>query len=74
MIDQNNTTGLLKKDQLIRERRHGNAFGGYQEGKIEFMPTYKYVPKTNDYDRRKDKKARFPAWYVHVFSGRVGGG
>jgi hypothetical protein len=34
----------------------------YQEGVVSFPPTYKYQQGTNQYERRVDKKVRFPAW------------
>jgi hypothetical protein len=34
--------GILEYDQLNRERITGRAFQGYSEGKISFMPTFKY--------------------------------
>lgn len=33
---------LLKKDQLLRERRQGKSFHGLNEAPIRFGPTYKY--------------------------------
>ena len=31
-----------------------------------FPPTYKYIPNTNNYDRRPEKKNRCPAWCDRV--------
>ncbi|CAG9467034.1 unnamed protein product [Pedinophyceae sp. YPF-701] len=51
---------LLGNDQLRREQRHRRAFVHFQEGGIEFPPTYKYDPGTDKYDT--SKKARVPSW------------
>ena len=31
-------------------------------GRIDFGPTYKYQPGTDNYERREGKKKRIPAW------------
>lgn len=49
-------------DQLNIERREGRAFQGFEEGHINFIPTYKYQPGTDVYDQRPEKKLRAPAW------------
>lgn len=61
-IDVEDWVGLLQADQLIIEKAAGKAFKNFQEGKIDFAPTYKYQPGTNKYERREDKKKRLPAW------------
>ena len=54
---------LLKvDDQLNIERREGRAFQGFSEGSLTFLPTYKFIAGTGEYDRRPDKKMRVPAW------------
>jgi len=53
---------LLLKDQLNLERAKQRAFGGFEEHRIDFAPTYKFQPGTSLYERRPDKKKRFPAW------------
>ncbi len=60
---------LLTQDQLIQEKqRKGltSAFGGFKEGKITFLPTFKYQVGTDSYDERPDKKIRAPAWCDRV--------
>jgi phosphatidylinositol-bisphosphatase len=49
---------LLYKDQLIDQRLAGNVFEDYDEGSIDFEPTYKYQPGTSLYDNRSEKKLR----------------
>ena len=53
---------LLMHDQLNVERSKKRAFGGFMEEEIAFRPTYKFQPGTSKYERRPDKKKRFPAW------------
>ena len=53
---------LRKLDQLNVERSHGRAFEGFEEGVINFTPTYKYQPGTDAYEKRPEKKLRAPAW------------
>ncbi|KAJ1426763.1 Endonuclease/exonuclease/phosphatase [Ochromonadaceae sp. CCMP2298] len=57
---------LRDKDQLNIERARGNVFQGFEEGRLDFPPTYKYQPGTDMYDRRPDKKVRAPAWCDRV--------
>lgn len=54
--------GLITHDQLNLERVRGNVFEGFEEGTINFPPTYKYQPGTDIYESRPDKKIRAPAW------------
>jgi len=49
-------------DQLNVERAAGRAFDGFEEGRLNFPPTYKYQPGTDVYEQRPDKKLRAPAW------------
>ena len=64
--DKKDIEFLLRHDQLNKERSLGRAFRNFEEGKITFMPTYKYQPKTNKYERRPEKKKRAPAWCDRV--------
>jgi len=49
-------------DQLNTERREGRAFQGFEEGVLNFVPTYKYQPGTDVFEQRPEKKLRAPAW------------
>lgn len=51
---------LLKHDQLIKQMQFGLVLEGFIEPKINFIPTYKYDPNTNDWD--SSEKQRPPAW------------
>eukprot|EP01032_Pedospumella_encystans_P014590 gene14590-16746_t len=66
MIEDNELHLLRDKDQLNIERAKGNVFQGFDEGVLEFAPTYKYQPGTDMYDRRPEKKIRAPAWCDRV--------
>ena len=57
---------LLRNDQLNIERASGRAFVGFEESSIDFLPTYKFQPGTDLYERRPDKKLRAPAWCDRV--------
>jgi hypothetical protein len=53
---------LTTHDQLIREIKFNRAcrFRGFTEGPLTFIPTYKYDPRTNEFDT--SEKRRSPAW------------
>lgn len=57
---------LREKDQLNLERKKGNVFQSFNEGELNFPPTYKYQPGTDDYEARPEKKKRAPAWCDRV--------
>lgn len=50
---------LLKYDQLTKLRSLKTAFNGFKEAPINFRPTYKFDPKTDNYDIKSQRK---PAW------------
>eukprot|EP01084_Bolivina_argentea_P203323 347292_1 len=60
LILKNKWMKLLEGDQLLIERNNSNVFDGFEEGLINFQPSYKFLPTTNDYDQVKKKK--IPAW------------
>nr|XP_027195642.1 inositol polyphosphate 5-phosphatase OCRL-1-like [Dermatophagoides pteronyssinus] len=51
---------LLAIDQLRNQMKERNCFQGFQEGKINHMPSYKYNTGTNEWD--SSEKRRPPAW------------
>ncbi|KAJ4805170.1 Type I inositol polyphosphate 5-phosphatase 1 [Rhynchospora pubera] len=56
---------LLDFDQLRKELKSGNTFDGWNEGPINFPPTYKYESNSDGYVGavlREDEKMRTPAW------------
>ena len=55
---------LLLHDQLLATMAEGNAFAGLTEGKITFLPTFKFDKDTDDYDT--SHKQRIPAWTDRV--------
>ena len=62
----NDLDELWINDQLNIERAANRVFSDFEEGKINFRPTYKYQPGTDLYDQRPDKKVRAPAWCDRV--------
>jgi hypothetical protein len=51
---------LLRRDQLLRTISAGRAFVNFNEGKISFLPTFKFDKGSTDYDT--SYKQRIPAW------------
>jgi phosphatidylinositol-bisphosphatase len=64
---------LAPYDQLNQERESGSVFQGFHEGLLTFEPTYKYIPGTDLFDDRKDKKLRCPSWCDRILW-RIGRG
>ena len=57
-VDAGDIEYLRQMDQLNIERGSGNVFEGFNEGILDFHPTYKYQAGTDLYERRPDKKLR----------------
>lgn len=51
---------LLRRDQLLQTISSGRAFSQFNEGKITFLPTFKFDKGTQNYDT--SHKQRVPAW------------
>lgn len=62
MSEKNALETLRPLDQLNIERKEGRVFEGFEEGILNFPPTYKYQPGTDIYEQRPEKKLRAPAW------------
>ncbi|XP_026656903.2 type I inositol polyphosphate 5-phosphatase 8-like [Phoenix dactylifera] len=65
LLHKNDWQALLEKDQLHIEQRAGRVFRGWQEGRICFPPTYKYLHNSDRYAVKPAKfgdKRRTPAW------------
>lgn len=52
VFDVEDFSGIIKNDQLFQEMQRRRVFSNYNEGPIQFRPTYKYDPGTNDWDSR----------------------
>ena len=59
LIDNNDFEALLEKDQLYSSMNKKEIdLDDFYEGKINFLPTYKFLDGTNDYDYME----RVPGW------------
>lgn len=65
-IRKGDLSSLHAHDQLLREIKHNRAcrLRGFMEGPLNFAPTYKYDPGTDEYDT--SEKRRLPAWCDRV--------
>ena len=43
---------LQANDQLVKQKKEKKCFKGFHEGEINFKPTYKYDPGTDNWDTR----------------------
>ncbi|XP_050214405.1 type I inositol polyphosphate 5-phosphatase 8 isoform X2 [Mercurialis annua] len=65
LLKRHDWQALLEKDQLKIEQRAGRVFKGWEEGRIYFAPTYKYLTNSDDYvvqTSKSKEKRRTPAW------------
>ncbi len=60
MINLGQLTNLQKYDQLNQQHAAGLAFPQFQEGPLNFNPTYKYDNGSIAYD--SSEKNRVPSW------------
>lgn len=64
LIEAEAYSALLGYDQLKRQMKLFKVFDGFQEPPINYRPTYKYDPGTNEFDT--SEKNRAPAWCDRV--------
>ncbi|KAI4302533.1 hypothetical protein MLD38_038266 [Melastoma candidum] len=66
LVKKGNWNLLLQYDQLKAEFTEDRVFQGWQEGIIDFAPTYKYYPNSRVYYGsalgKNSKRCRAPAW------------
>eukprot|EP00761_Pharyngomonas_kirbyi_P010902 gb/GECH01010925.1/.p1 GENE.gb/GECH01010925.1/~~gb/GECH01010925.1/.p1 ORF type:complete len:1084 (+),score=378.63 gb/GECH01010925.1/:1-3252(+) len=48
--EENDIRGMVKNDQLLNQIKSNLALSHFKEGKINFLPTYKYSPGTLNFD------------------------
>ena len=52
-IAERNLAQLEVKDQLRQAQRSGRVAQGFEEGPLDFPPTYKFDPQSDVYDSSK---------------------
>jgi hypothetical protein len=52
LVSQNDLKPLLEKDELNETISSNKAFSGFSECKINFKPTYKFIPDSQEYDKK----------------------
>jgi len=67
LLERHDWQALLERDQLRTEQRAGRVFAGWEEGRIRFPPTYKYLAESDAYAMSlgasgSREKKRTPAW------------
>ncbi|XP_038904985.1 type I inositol polyphosphate 5-phosphatase 8 [Benincasa hispida] len=78
LLRKNDWQALLEKDQLRLEQRAGRVFKGWEEGRIQFAPTYKYITNSDHYvaltsnSKPSKEKRRTPAWCDRILWRGVG--
>ena len=60
LLDKKQFEILLNNDQFRMQVKQRKIFVGYEEGPINFVPTYKYDLGTDNWD--SSEKARTPSW------------
>lgn len=66
MVEREEWDGLKKFDQLHNARMNGEVFQGFEEGEIDFAPTYKLERESGQYERKEVEGVllvkRTPSW------------
>ncbi|KAI6677227.1 hypothetical protein NL676_038023 [Syzygium grande] len=67
LVEQSEWNKLLEHDQLKAELGNGRVLQGWQEGRIDFVLTYKFCPNSDVYygtghENSKGGRRRAPAW------------
>lgn len=66
LIKKGDLESLYENDQLNINMVHGKCFPHYSEQRPNFLPTYKYDLRTDNYDT--SDKARIPAWCDRILT------
>eukprot|EP00058_Branchiostoma_floridae_P013301 XP_002598789.1 hypothetical protein BRAFLDRAFT_120737 [Branchiostoma floridae] len=64
LIEKEMFWALMEHDQLKRQMNERSVFKDFKEASVNFIPTYKYDPGTDDWDT--SEKCRVPAWCDRV--------
>eukprot|EP00002_Diphylleia_rotans_P032482 TRINITY_DN682_c0_g2_i1.p1 TRINITY_DN682_c0_g2~~TRINITY_DN682_c0_g2_i1.p1 ORF type:complete len:606 (-),score=83.95 TRINITY_DN682_c0_g2_i1:31-1848(-) len=59
MVKAGDWATLMQNDQLSEEMSNGNVFEGFQEGKIQFCPTYRYLRNCNEWSNKKGQSPSY---------------
>ncbi|XP_062118139.1 type I inositol polyphosphate 5-phosphatase 8 [Humulus lupulus] len=66
LLNKHDWEALVEKDQLRIQQGGGRVFQGWEEGPIDFAPTYKYIANSDHYvaqtSNKSKHKQRTPAW------------
>lgn len=68
LIEDKNWKELYRYDQLENVRISGEAFQGFEEGELDFAPTYQYARDNNEYAKKENENqvSRTPSWTDRV--------
>ncbi|RAL40649.1 hypothetical protein DM860_006719 [Cuscuta australis] len=73
LISKKEWSKLAESDQLRRELKKGHVFDGWDEGIVNFAPTYKYDINTDVYHGEDPKSGRrTPSWCDRILSSGKG--
>lgn len=64
LLESHNLEKLVEYDQLLTEKRKGQVFMDFNEGKLNFLPSFKYVKGTSTFGHlvNTSERKRDPAW------------
>jgi endonuclease/exonuclease/phosphatase family metal-dependent hydrolase len=64
LLAQHDFMELAKHDQLLSEKAKGQVFMDFKEGKLDFLPSFKYAKGTNTFGHLANtaERKRDPAW------------
>ena len=72
LIQKNNYLEILNNDQFYKNRHFDSDFSLINEGEITFIPTYKFIKGSNNYDNKNMAK-KIPSYTDRIFYGNSKG-